>query len=314
MTVVDFDRTTNQDDLWRTELSSAFAGLLPERVDERPTSGRIIGASLGSISTFRVSGSPQVVRRTRGAVRGEPTDALKVCVQLRGRATVHQGDRELQINPGQLGVYDTGSAYDLLLEGEWACAVMVFPSTALQLPQRWMGDVMQHVHDASSGAGTVLTSFIDASLTPTDSGATGSRLRFADAGLQLLCSALTSTPPAATGDEAAEALRLSVFDYVRRHLHDMDLSHNSVAAAHSLSARTLDRLFEHEPTTVASTIRDWRLDGARRDLLDPRARRATIGAIAGRWCFPDAAHFSRLYKRHFGTSPSADRDEVEVQR
>ncbi|OZF55542.1 hypothetical protein CH293_06015 [Rhodococcus sp. 14-2470-1b] len=311
MTVIDSDRDADNSDLWRTELSSAFAGLLPEGVDDRPTRGTIVAASLGAVRTFRVSGSPQIVRRTRGAVRREPTDTLKVCVQLRGRAVVHQGENELQINPGQLAVYDTGSAYDLLLEGDWECAVMAFPPSSLHLPRRWIDDVMHHVHDASSGAGTVLASFIHASLTTGESDRTGSRLRFADAGMQLLCSALTETPPAPSKDNAAEALRLTVLDYVRRNLHDMELSHNTVAAAHGLSTRTLDRLFEHEQTTVAASIRDWRLEGARRELLDVRARRVTIGAIAARWCFADAAHFSRLYKRHFGSSPSSDRDEFE---
>jgi AraC-like DNA-binding protein len=282
MTVIDSGRDADNSDLWRTELSSAFAGLLPEGVDDRPTRGTIVAASLGAVRTFRVSGSPQIVR-----------------------------ENELQINPGQLAVYDTGSAYDLLLEGDWECAVMAFPPSSLHLPRRWIDDVMRHVHDASSGAGTVLASFIHASLTTGESDRTGSRLRFADAGMQLLCSALTETPPAPSKDNAAEALRLTVLDYVRRNLHDMELSHNTVAAAHGLSTRTLDRLFEHEQTPVAASIRDWRLEGARRELLDVRARRVTIGAIAARWCFADAAHFSRLYKRHFGSSPSSDRDELE---
>lgn len=296
-------------DLWRDELATAFAGLLPERIDATPTLGSIDSASLGQLRTYRVSGTPQLVRRTRGAVRHEPTDAFKVCIQIRGRAIVHQGEQELVINPGQLGVYDTGRAYDLRLEGDWECAVMVFPPVALQLPNRWVGGVMQHVHEASSGPGTVLTSFIDASLNQRDKDPerTGATLRFADAGLQLLASALTISAPPQQDDEANQALRLTVLDYLRHNIHEPELSHGSVAAAHGMSARTLDRLFETEPSSVTATIRDIRLDGSRRDLLDPRAVHVSVGAIAARWCFADAAHFSRLYKRKFGSTPSAER-------
>ncbi len=299
------------DDTWRSELGATFAGLVPEPSgdDRSGVDGRIDGAALGDLRTYRVTGTPQIVRRTPRAVRMEPTEALKVCLQVRGRAIVHQGDRELVIGPGQFGVYDTRRAYDLRLDGDWECAVLVFAPDALAMPSRWLDTVMTRVYDASSGPGTVLAPFVSASLDGTGAEPVGSRVRFGDAGLRLLCSALSSgdVDGRADDDTHAQAQRLSIVDYIRRHLADPSLSHRTVAHAHGMSPRTLDRLFHDEGRTVATTVRTMRLEAARRDVLDTRSRTISIAAVAARWCFLDPAYFSRIYKQQFGISPSADR-------
>jgi AraC family transcriptional regulator len=45
-----------------------------------------------------------------------------------------------------------------------------------------------------------------------------------------------------------------------------------------------------------------RLERARRMLLEPGARLSDIAQRAG---FADQAHFTRLFKRHFGITPGA---------
>ncbi|MDV8021530.1 helix-turn-helix domain-containing protein [Rhodococcus sp. IEGM 1330] len=298
-----------QGEQWRDELGDVFAGLVPEHIDDRPLTGSIEGVTLGELGAFEVNGSPQTVRRTRAAVKRLPTDAVKVCVQLQGRAVVRQGEHELVIRPGQLGIYDTRRAYDLRLEGQWRCAVMVFPPNALRLPQRWIDGAMQHAHDIGSGPGAVLESFVRAALTQTadDPVHPGSALRFADAGLSLISSALTADAQIVLDEPGEQARKLAVLTYIDRHLLDPGLCHQSVATAFGMSVRSLDRLFGDETFTVTATIREMRLDGARRDLLADRTLRSTVGAVAGRWCFSDAAHFSRLYKSRFGRSPSTER-------
>src|SRR5690242_13487501 len=102
-------------DQWRAELGSTFNRLAPEPLDERDPGGRLAGVWLGSLVAFEVSGSPQIVRRTTGAVRKAPTDLLKICLQARGRAIVHQGGAEVVVEPGQMALYDTAQPYDLRL-------------------------------------------------------------------------------------------------------------------------------------------------------------------------------------------------------
>jgi len=303
-TVADRDRSES----WRHELGTAFAGLQPEPLARDAMTGRLDAAHLGDVSTFRVLGTPQVVRRARGGA-GDAHRLLKMCRQVRGTAVLHQDGREVGLGPGQLAVYDTGRPYDLRLGGAWECEVMTFRAEALALPERWLRELMSRAHDAATGPGCVLSSFIAASLQQfSHADLDAARLRFGDAGVNLLASTLTHA--AAPDPEAAPAaVRMQVLDYLRRHVTDPALTHASIAAAHRMSPRTLDRLFEADPPSVTSRLRVLRLEGARRDLADPRSARFSIGAVAAAWCFVDAAHFSRAFKAQFGISPSAVRRE-----
>ena len=90
-------------------LGAAFDDLVPESIGEQAAlRGCLRGQRMGAAAMFIVSGSPQVVRRTTSAVRRAPGDLVKACIQVRGRATVHQDGREVVLDPGQLAVYDTG--------------------------------------------------------------------------------------------------------------------------------------------------------------------------------------------------------------
>jgi transcriptional regulator GlxA family with amidase domain len=46
---------------------------------------------------------------------------------------------------------------------------------------------------------------------------------------------------------------------------------------------------------------------ARRDLEDPAFHHRSVAVLAARWGFFDAAHFSRVFRQHYGYSPSQRR-------
>jgi AraC-like DNA-binding protein len=288
---------------WRELLGSTFGQMTPEPVDGRPPLGRIAGGPLGALLTYQVSGTPQVVLRSPGAVRRVPNDLLKICVPLTGHATVCQDDREIPIGPGEMAIYDTGRPYHLRLEQQWTCAVIAFPRAALHLPAQVVLASMAHAWALDGGPGAVLASFVAAAVGQRDAMAGPSADRLGEAGLHLVAGTLTEAATPA-GEEAADAQRLQVLEYVRSHLADPGLTHARVAAAHHMASRTLHRLFEHEPCTVTDHIRAWRLEAARRDLTDPLLSHRSIATIAAHWCFPGQAHFTRAFHARYGQNPS----------
>ncbi|MBM0279038.1 helix-turn-helix domain-containing protein [Micromonospora tarensis] len=46
----------------------------------------------------------------------------------------------------------------------------------------------------------------------------------------------------------------------------------------------------------------------RRDLSDPALRNQPVHTIGARWGFPDKAHFSRVFRAAYGSSPQEHRD------
>jgi transcriptional regulator GlxA family with amidase domain len=95
--------------------------------------------------------------------------------------------------------------------------------------------------------------------------------------------------------------------HIEANLGDPELSPAGIAAAHFMSTRQLHNIFHEADTTVAGWIRTRRLEHCRRDLRDPILGDRPVGAIAARWGFLDAAHFSRTFRLAFGEPPSAYR-------
>ncbi|MCJ2142289.1 GlxA family transcriptional regulator [Methylobacterium sp. E-066] len=83
------------------------------------------------------------------------------------------------------------------------------------------------------------------------------------------------------------------------------LGREAMARLASVSARHLDRLFlDKRGLSFSAQYRAIRLSHGRRLLRQSPLR---IGEIATACGFSSAAHFSRIYKSHFGCSPSSER-------
>jgi AraC-like DNA-binding protein len=267
--------------------------------------GRPAGAVLGHLIASRASGEPQTLHRRPPAGRRGPAGRLKLCMQLGGVAVVSQHGHQARIAPGQMALYDPGSPYDLRLEGRWACIVLAFPRAALSLPDNVVRHAMRHPHSFAAGPGAVLADFVVAALQQRMLIGTSAE-RLGEAAFHLIAGALDRTEPAGT-EAVADGQRLRVLQYAREHLPDPDLTHDRIAAAHSMAPRSLHRLFEQEPHTVTEYIRLRRLDSVHRDLTDPLFSHLSIARIAARWCFTSQAHFTRAFQAQYGVSASAVR-------
>jgi AraC-like DNA-binding protein len=297
---------------WRAHLGAAFSDLVPGPLDrELAPAGTLRGGRLGAASVFTVSGSPQAVRRTSTAVRCSPADMVKACVQLRGRATVHQDDREIVLVPGQLALYDIGRPYELRLEGSWSCAVLAVRRDQVALPAARLDGAMSRPYRADRGPGLLLSQFITATVGELGAAGPNAAGKLGEAAACLLAGALTGDGDitAAGGSDTVlnDAVLNQVLDYINARLADPRLGRATVAAAHRMSPRTLDRLFLGQAWSVSGYIRHERLEAVRRDLENPALRQRSVAALAARWCFFDAAHFSRLFRENYGYPPSQAR-------
>ncbi|CAE6852190.1 helix-turn-helix domain-containing protein [Paraburkholderia domus] len=101
------------------------------------------------------------------------------------------------------------------------------------------------------------------------------------------------------------AVRAAVYGQVRRHvethLHDPDLSADSVLASLHLSRASVYRIFEHEGG-LASYIRSRRLRMAADELV--RFPHMEVQDIASGLGFNDASTFTRAFRRAFDIAPS----------
>ena len=101
------------------------------------------------------------------------------------------------------------------------------------------------------------------------------------------------------------ALRAQIEDWITDQLRHGPIHVEDVAAAHSVSARTVVRAFSLTGDTMTAVVRARRVAAAREDLVHTDM---TVAAIAHRWCYYDPSHLGREFRRHFGVSPSEYRE------
>ncbi|MDX8493022.1 helix-turn-helix domain-containing protein [Mesorhizobium sp. VK22B] len=84
----------------------------------------------------------------------------------------------------------------------------------------------------------------------------------------------------------------------------VDMSGKGIAAAHGISERYLQRLFEEDGTTLTTFVLDARLELAHRLLSDPAQAVRSVSAIAVDAGFNDISYFNRRFRSRYGCTPS----------
>lgn len=123
--------------------------------------------------------------------------------------------------------------------------------------------------------------------------------------LVLIAGMIRASRPDIGDSEFLQLLRRQLEAWIVNHLAGGAIRVADLAAAHSVSPRTVHRAFASTGDTVGSVIRTHRLAAARGDLVNTNL---SIAAIAHRWGFCDASHFGREFRREFSLSPGDYRE------
>jgi AraC-like DNA-binding protein len=296
-------------DWWREQICAAFVPLDPVP-NNCEAVGRFTGAlksgALGALPMSEVSGREVDVHRTRRTIRDNDPGVVKVGLQLRGRGVVVQQEREATLFPGDFAVYDTSVPYTLHFESEFTMFVVTIPRASLRITSKSLAASTAVTIHAEKDAGPLVSPFLRGLWRGLITGSPTSAL-FEDAVIDLISGALDEETSRALGTPAV-AIVSCAMSFIDSHLADQALDTTTVAAAHHISARYLQKLFEAEGLTVAGWIRTRRLQRCRRDLQDPTLTSVGIGTICARHGFADANHFSRLFKQTYGISPRSFRE------
>jgi AraC-like DNA-binding protein len=290
---------------FRAAVNDSFVPLQVSSTHPDRFRGMIRGAGIDEVHVSDVRASSHVVERTPELIARGDRPYFKVSLMLAGTGLLIQDDREAVLSPGDLAVYDTSRPYSLVFDQDFRTMVVMFPRHLLTLPPDMVGQLTAVRISGSEGLGSVVAPYLTQLAGNLDqlAGSTGARL--AHSALDLVATVFARELD--LDGESADphrALMQRIRGHIDRNLASTDLGPASIAAAHFISTRHLHGLFQEQGTTVSTWIRTRRLEQCRRDLVDPILADRPVAAIAARWGFVDAAHFSRAFKSTYGVSPS----------
>jgi AraC family transcriptional regulator, positive regulator of tynA and feaB len=245
--------------------------------------------------------SPCSGTRQRRHIAETDGEFVVVLINRRGRETVSQGRGEADLRPGDAVVWDSTRPARFAVYEPLRKRSLLIPRAALDEVSGRAWTTPGVLLDGGAPATRLLLSYLDTlseSLPELGSSAVAAAR---NATLELLVGALRIEGDVPTSGTAQPALRAAMDRYIERHLLDGALSLNEIAAAHGVSVRTVNRIFNATGQRVGEVIRVRRLARAREDLTESDR---PVSVIAHRWGFSDASHFTRSFKAHYGTSPT----------
>jgi AraC-like DNA-binding protein len=267
---------------------------------------RLRSASLGVVQLNELwTSNPFVARRTSKHIARTDADYLKVSVQLSGVCVVSRGGQNITLRPGDFILYDTARPYQISGAASFHMQTLMFARDSLRLSASQLQWLTTRRISGREGLGSLVAQYLAGLARQLDTVGSGS-WHLADATLDLLAAAFAEqlAHTGATDFGIGEAgLLLRVRTHIEHRLDDPDLDVATIAAAHHVSVRKLQKLFADHEQTVTGWIRSRRIEHCRRDLANPALADRTVSSIATKWGLFDPAHFSRLFKSTYGLSP-----------
>lgn len=290
---------------FRTAVSESFVPLLVTSNESQPFRGVIRSAGIDDVHVTELRADAHVVERTPALIARGDRAYFKLSLMLAGSGLLIQDDREAVLRPGDLAIYDTDRPYSLVFDEEFRTMVVMFPKHLIDLPSTAVGQLTAVRIPGSEGLGAVIVPYL-AQLAGNLEQLRGSLgVRLAHSTLDLVTTVLMQELALGwASTDPRQALLQRIRAYIDENLASTELCPARIAAAHYISTRHLHGLFRSQGTTVSTWIRTRRLERCRRDLMSPVFADRPVAAVAARWGFVDAAHFSRAFKGAYGQAPS----------
>ncbi len=296
---------TRRLDYWRDMISSTFVALDCEAPARRDFSGSLETNILQDVQFSRVVSEPQRVVRSRQRIRQSPDDFFLISIQCVGSGSIAQHGRVALLGVGDFALYDTTQPYELNFDHAFEQLVLRLPrrylSRRIACPERLTAMSFR----GSEGSAAIVSSFVVQVYRQLDRLDPDCLPAMHQALLDLLVAGLSG----ALMDHLPTANRLimrqRILNFVEARLADSSLDCRKIAAAHAISVRYLNKLFEDDELPLSEWIWSRRLEKARTAVERSRMTGQSISQIAYDWGFKDPAHFSRAFKTRYGVRPSA---------
>lgn len=278
--------------------------------------GYIRYADLGGIQLSETHGAKQSIRRKREHLAHLDKDCFYLQIMPQGAIGLRQRGQEILTHAGKMAFYYASEPYELDCVDVTKGRFLEIPRDALEA-RLAEGDAggrdMPLVRglNTTHGIGKVLQ---DMCATLVDQVAYMNADQKAALGADLVgMTALALTAQTAGGEDEApnrRATRLAAIQHViRENATNPNLSAARIARDQGISLRYLHRLFQDSDTSATDFLWQCRLDLAWARLTGPVAP-DTITDVAYACGFSSSSHFSQMFRRHFGLTPSQAMNEA----
>lgn len=298
-------RPRDQFDAWQDSVSVIFdAAPLP---GHRPQSGfkaSVRAYHLGGLLVSQVEFDAQRFLRERGRASADGLDHYLVQLYATGGLVGTADDREVVLHPGDVQILDLSRPNVTRTQASGTVAIVV-PRDTLRQALSTTADLHGLVLRGDGGTGGLLADYMRLLVARAGAVTTADAPFVARATTEMIAACFQVA--AETRARARTSIEAMTLERIQRHiaaaLRSPRLHPEALCSLFRISRTQLYRLFE-PLGGVAAYIQEQRLARAYGELSEPAQAHRRIYDIAFGWGFSSEAHFSRIFRRAFGMSPS----------
>ncbi|HWV48917.1 MAG TPA: helix-turn-helix domain-containing protein [Microbacterium sp.] len=273
--------------------------------------GHLGAAATGDIHLLSLAAAAHSVHRTPALIERSNEDYLKFTLVERGTAMIVQDGRDTMLERGDMAIYDTTRPYSLLFDERVHLSLLMFPRTLLRVPVDVIARTTATRLSGTNGVGAMIRPYLASLVARAGDVDAHTAGRLARNAVDMVGTLVESTLPSLPRTAPAHRdVMHRILGYIDENLASPELAPAQIAAAHFISLRHLHGLFSEYGASVSTVIRTRRLERCYDELVDPRHSGRSVSTIAMSNGFVDSAHFSRLFRAHFGVPPSAARERA----
>ena len=291
---------------WQDAICDVYVHVDVNAEERSDYQGFIREARFGAVTMTDVLLSEQRITRRERHIAKLDKDCYYVEFVQQGKINVLQAGQSLLTNPGVGAIFSASEAYDLECMGKVRSLYLEIPRA--EFASRFNASKLPDPMTMSTGRGLgrIAAEFcatLASEGSPLDEAA---RARLGDELMDVLALALDMGDRDELSEDAtAQKARLrSVKAWIEEHLIDPDLSLERIAKNNGVSLRHLHYLFRLTEVSVSEWILDRRLQRCYDMLTRPELRSLSLTEVAYRCGFRSSSHFSTVFRRRFGHSPS----------
>lgn len=290
--------------LWRELLGNVY-GLRCESSSEDRWQSAIDVCDFDEVTVAQVCMSRQVLTPRRRMEVSE--DSLFLKLVTCGRATFEQNGEQRIFHSGDLVIVDPARSFIESVDEGTQLIVLTCPKAALR--ERGYRSELNHwiAPDPGSADVRMVLDMVRLIASYHHRLEASTKALLSRQILDLMDVVINRGDTSVQG-RTSEAVRFRVKRYISEHLGDDGLDAATIANGVGLSASYLHRLFREESTPLMRYVWNQRLERARDMLRTSKQDRLRVDEVAWRCGFSSAAHFSRLFRQHYGFSPRQFRE------
>lgn len=311
MTDISFSTAAHHDrekfDAWRSALSTAFGPIEVGLNTEGEFSGAMHVVRRGPLQFNEIRYCAQTLERTSRNIAHFDQEYFTLSRPVSGPLLFEQHGRQFVVEPGCLVLLNQTSPYRATTDAGYHAYSISIPRRLLEQRKPHLGSFYKLDLKDGSPRVQLLSRFAQSMADGVKDWSDTEMLSLREQLLDLI--ALMMIDPQkhqVLADESSvkAAHRERALAYIRHNYGNADLNPAMIAAACGVSVNYLHKVFQASNLQLESVLYATRIEKCKQLLIDPACRHMTVQQIAYRAGFSHPSHFSRVFRKSVGMSPT----------